>query len=50
MLLYKFVPTHQIAEIVSNGVFRFYDLTKYVAFEDETGRFDEECDRHSAKN
>lgn len=42
MLLYKFVPTRQIAEIVSNGVFRFYDLTKYIAFEDETGRFDKD--------
>ncbi len=40
MLLYKFVPTQEIAKQVAAGVFRFYELTKYVKLEDDTGRAD----------
>lgn len=41
MLLYKFVPTLDIAKQVSLGVFRFYELIKYVKLEkDEVGRSD----------
>ncbi len=41
MLLYKFVPKLEIAEQVSLGIFRFYELTKYIMLEtDGTGRTD----------
>lgn len=41
MLLYKFVPNHEIATQVSLGVFRFYELSKYTNLEaDVTGRTD----------
>lgn len=40
MLLYKFVPTAEIAQQVAKGVFRFYELTKYIKLEEETGRSD----------
>lgn len=40
MLLYKFVPTAEIAEQVARGVFRFYELTKYIKIEEKTGRSD----------
>ena len=44
MMLYKFTPTLEIAKIVSTGIFRFYELTKYIKMEDEAGRLDsEEC-------
>ncbi|GEM_PF-1341682 len=43
-MLYKFTPTLDIAEKVSTGIFRFYELTKYIKMEDEVGRSDpEEC-------
>jgi len=29
MLLYKFLPSREIAEQVSVGAFRFYERTKY---------------------
>lgn len=40
MLLYKFVPTVEIAGQVANGVYRFYELTKYRKLEENTGRSD----------
>ena len=40
MLLYKFLPNGKIAEQVSIGVFRFYELTKYIGTEDNVGRSD----------
>jgi hypothetical protein len=40
MLLYKLVPTQEIAIQVAAGVFRFYELTKYVKIEENTGRAD----------
>ncbi len=40
MLLYKFTPSLEIAEQISVGVFRFYELTKYIKIEDEVGRSD----------
>lgn len=41
MLLYKFVSNHEIATQVSLGVFRFYELTKYIKSEtDAIGRAD----------
>jgi len=43
-MLYKFTPTLEIAEKVSIGMFRFYELTKYIKMEDKVGRSDpEEC-------
>lgn len=44
MKLYKFTPSLEIAEMISVGIFRFYELTKYIKIEDEVGRSDpEEC-------
>ncbi|RDE19419.1 hypothetical protein DV711_11015 [Motiliproteus coralliicola] len=44
MKLYKFTPSLEIAERISVGIFRFYELTKYIKMEDEVGRSDsEEC-------
>lgn len=44
MKLYKFTPSLEIAEKISVGIFRFYELTKYIKIEDEVGRSDpEEC-------
>jgi len=40
MLLYKFVPTVEIAGQVAKGVYRFYELTKYRKLEESTGRSD----------
>ncbi|WP_138924574.1 hypothetical protein [Sulfitobacter sp. BSw21498] len=40
MLLYKFVPTVEIAGQVAKGVYRFYELTKYRKLEENTGRSD----------
>lgn len=40
MRLYKFLPTLKIAKQVSDGVFRFYELVKYIKLEDYTGRSD----------
>lgn len=40
MMLYKFTPSLEIAEKISTGVFRFYELTKYIKIEDEVGRSD----------
>lgn len=40
MLLYKFVPTVEIAHQVAKGVLRFYELTKYIKLEEQTGRSD----------
>jgi hypothetical protein len=42
--LYKFTPSLDIAEKISVGIFRFYELTKYIKIEDEVGRSDSaEC-------
>lgn len=38
--LYKFVTDLPIAQSVANGIFRFYELTKYIRMEDSTGRAD----------
>jgi len=38
--LYKFTPSLEIAEKVSVGIFRFYELTKYIKIEDTVGRAD----------
>ncbi|MGR2737168.1 hypothetical protein ACUY1T_01820 [Billgrantia sp. Q4P2] len=44
MKLYKFTPTLDIAEKISVGIFRFYELTKYIKIEDDVGRSDSaEC-------
>ena len=44
MLLYKFSPNIEIAKELSIGIFRFYELTKYINIEDKMGRSDpEEC-------
>lgn len=44
MNLYKFTPSLEIAEKISLGVLRFYELTKYIKIEDEMGRSDSaEC-------
>ena len=44
MKLYKFTPSLEIAEKISVGIFRFYELTKYIKVEDEVGRSDpNEC-------
>ena len=40
MRLYKFVPTKEIAKQISDGVFRFYELVKYIKLEEDTGRSD----------
>jgi hypothetical protein len=40
MKLYKFTPSLEIAEKISVGIFRFYELTKYIKIEDEVGRSD----------
>ncbi len=39
-MLYKFTPTLEIAKQISIGIFRFYELTKYIKIEDEVGRSD----------
>ena len=44
MVLYKFTPELEIAEQISVGIFRFYELTKYIKIEDDVGRADSaEC-------
>lgn len=40
MRLFKFVPTQAIAQQISNGVYRFYELIKYKRLEEDTGRSD----------
>jgi hypothetical protein len=43
-MLYKFTTSLEIAKQISLGVFRFYELTKYIKIEDATGRSDSnEC-------
>jgi len=43
-MLYKFTPTLEIAKQISIGIFRFYELTKYIKIEDKVGRSDSaEC-------
>jgi hypothetical protein len=39
-MLYKLTNSKDIAVLISNGMFRFYELTKYTRIEDEAGRFD----------
>lgn len=44
MLLYKLTTSSDIARQISIGIFRFYDLTKYIKIEDSAGRSDvNEC-------
>ncbi|EHH1241878.1 hypothetical protein [Vibrio parahaemolyticus] len=55
MKLYKYVPEEVVAKSISCGVFRFYELLKYVAIEDDVGRSDaSECSvnfpRHEWEN
>lgn len=40
VLLYKYVPSQDIARQISKGIFRFYELTKYRKLEEKTGRSD----------
>lgn len=39
-MLYKFTPELDIAKKISIGIFRFYELTKYIKIEDKVGRSD----------
>ncbi|MGR5213361.1 hypothetical protein ACPV4A_22710 [Vibrio rotiferianus] len=55
MNLYKYVPEEVVAKSISSGVFRFYELLKYIAIEDDSGRADvSECSvnfpRHEWEN
>ena len=44
MLLYKLTTSLEIAKQISVGIFRFYELTKYIKIEDTVGRLDkDEC-------
>lgn len=38
--IYKHLPNAELAKKVNDGVFRFYDLTKYKKMEDKHGRLD----------
>lgn len=40
MKLYKFTTSLEVAESISRGVFRFYELVKYIQVEDGVGRSD----------
>jgi hypothetical protein len=40
MLLYKFTTSAEIAKQISIGIFRFYELSKYIKMEDSVGRSD----------
>ena len=43
-LLYRYVAELEVAEAISRGIYRFYDLTKYMNLEDDHGRLDDaEC-------
>ena len=39
-LLYRYVAELPVAEAIARGVYRFYELTKYMKMEDEQGRSD----------
>lgn len=39
-LLHRYVAERSVAEAISRGVYRFYELTKYIKMEDEHGRGD----------
>lgn len=39
-LLYRYVAELPVVEAVARGVYRFYELTKYIKMEDEHGRSD----------
>jgi len=39
-MLYKFTNSHAISRHISIGIFRFYELTKYIKMEDGAGRSD----------
>jgi len=39
-MLYKFTTSPEIARCISIGIFRFYELTKYIKIEDCVGRAD----------
>jgi hypothetical protein len=41
MLLYKLTPSKEIAQKIAKGIFRFYELPKYIDLEENTGRADE---------
>lgn len=40
IILYKYLSDENIAKVVADGVYRFYELTKYIKMEDEYGRSD----------
>ena len=43
-LLYRYVAELEVAQAIASGIFRFYELTKYMKMEDEHGRADgSEC-------
>lgn len=43
-MLYKFTNSPEISRQISIGIFRFYELTKYIKMEDDAGRSDfNEC-------
>lgn len=43
-ILYRYVADSKVAQAIAHGVYRFYDLTKYMKMEDEYGRADSsEC-------
>lgn len=39
-LLYRYVAELPVAEAIARGIYRFYELTKYIKMEDEHGRGD----------
>ena len=39
-ILYRYVAELEVAQVISQGIHRFYDLTKYMKIEDEHGRSD----------
>lgn len=50
-MLYKFTTNPAISQKISVGIFRFYELTKYIEMEDEVGRSDlNECSVSFTKN
>jgi len=40
-LLYRYVAERAVAEAIARGIFRFYELAKYIKMEDENGRGDD---------
>src|SRR5262245_58796835 len=41
---YKHIPERAIADLIAAGIYRFYELTKYIRMEDDSARADSmEC-------